>query len=88
MHGLTELQPGARVRAGLRVGTVVRAERRHRQDGYVVQYPASVTLGDGYLPHWVPAYLVKPEPACGPLTGGGWHCEPARCDRPADCPLA
>jgi hypothetical protein len=44
---------------GDRLGEIIRAERQHRQDGYLIQ-PLSLTPGDGSLPSWYPAHMVYP----------------------------
>jgi len=41
------------VRYGIRLGRIIRLERRNGQDGALVT-PETVGPGDGYLPHWVP----------------------------------
>lgn len=36
----------------------------------------------------VPGHCDRDEEGiCGPTPGGGWTCQPWRCDNPADCPL-
>ncbi len=56
------MRPGDRVETGAsgdRLGEIQRAERRCRQDGYWIT-PLSLTPGDGYLPSWYPAHMVRP----------------------------
>lgn len=52
------IPPGTLVIASGRFGNAVRPERHGNADGYVVSTAPGAL--DGYAPHWVPDWCVKP----------------------------